>query len=317
MKLTRRFAFVTACLAFLVVVVGAYVRLSAAGLGCPDWPGCYGHPSPWHAATEIATAQSENPLGNVSPGKAWKEMGHRYLAGTLGLGIFILGGLAWRRTPPGRRILPGVLVALVIFQAMLGMWTVTLQLRPVVVASHLLGGMTTLALLAWLALDRGREARRPDAGLRRRALTALVLLVLQIALGGWTSANYAAPACPDFPTCRGELWPAMDVPGAFSFSPAPGTLPMAALTAIDVLHRLGAVLVLASALWLAAGLFSTPSMRQSGRLLILVVTVQFLLGMGNVLLSLPLPVAVAHNAGAALLLVVVIWINTRLKGDST
>jgi cytochrome c oxidase assembly protein subunit 15 len=316
MKLTRNFALVTACLAFLVVVVGAYVRLSAAGLGCPDWPGCYGHPSPWHAATEIATAHSENPFGNVSAVKAWKEMVHRYLAGTLGLSIFALGWLAWRRVPPGQRILPSVLVLLVIFQAMLGMWTVTQQLRPIVVASHLLGGMTTLALLAWLALDRGADTRLPNTGLHRRALTVLVLLAMQIALGGWVSANYAALACPDFPTCRGALWPTMDLTGAFSFSPTPGALPIEALTAIHIMHRLGAVLVLASALWLAGGLLTTPGMVHTGMALALVVATQFLLGLGNVLLSLPLPVAVAHSAGAATLLIVVIWINTRLKRSS-
>lgn len=317
MKLTRTFALVTACLAFLVVVVGAYVRLSAAGLGCPDWPGCYGHPSPWHAATEIATAHSENPFGNVSAAKAWKEMGHRYLAGTLGLSIFVLGGLAWRRAPPGQRILPGVLVALVIFQALLGMWTVTMQLRPVVVASHLLGGMTTLALLAWLALDRGKDVRHSDSRLRSRALMVLSLLAMQIALGGWVSANYAALACPDFPTCRGEIWPAMDLTRAFSFSPTPGMLPIEALTAIHIMHRLGAVLVLASTLWLAGGLLTTPGMAHVGMALALVVASQFLLGLGNVLLSLPLPVAVAHTAGAATLLIVVIWINTRLKRNAS
>lgn len=317
MNLTRRFAFVTACLAFLVVVVGAYVRLSAAGLGCPDWPGCYGHSSPWHAATEIATAHSKNPFGNVSTVKAWKEMAHRYLAGTLGLCIFVLGGLAWRWASPGQRILPGVLVALVIVQALLGMWTVTMQLRPVVVASHLLGGMTTLALLAWLALDRGKGARLPDSRLRRHALVVLILLAMQIALGGWVSANYAALACPDFPTCRGELWPAMDLTGAFSFNSSPGTLPITALTTIHILHRLGAVLVLASALWLAGGLLTTPGLAHTGMVLALVVATQFLLGLGNVLLSLPLPVAIAHTAGAATLLIVVIWVNTRLKRSAS
>jgi cytochrome c oxidase assembly protein subunit 15 len=304
-----------ACLAFVVVIMGAYVRLSDAGLGCPDWPGCYGHPTPALATHEIAAAHSIDPLGPVSAAKAWKEMIHRYLAGTLGVAIFTLALLAWRTLPKGQRVLPSALVLLVIAQALLGMWTVTLQLKPIVVASHLLGGMCTLALLVWALPDRGPTVQPAYAKLRPQAVAVLILLAIQIALGGWVSANYAALACPDLPTCQGSFWPSMDVGDAFALDHLPGGLPIDALVAIHVMHRLGAVLVLAAGLWLARGLLAAPGLAGSGWTLLLALGVQVMLGVGNVMLSLPLPVAVAHNAGAAALLVVVILINARLRSS--
>lgn len=309
----RALSLFAAGLAFVVVTLGAYVRLSDAGLGCPDWPGCYGHPTPALANLEISAAQAADPVGPVSPAKAWKEMIHRYLAGTLGLTLFVLAASAWRTQRGGRRTLPTALAALVVFQALLGMWTVTRQLWPAVVTAHLIGGMTTLALLVWLASERKETSGRTYRGLRLPAALLLVLVALQIALGGWTSSNYAALACGGLPGCQGQVWPAMDWRDAFDLGHPPGGLPSAALVAIQLAHRLGALAVLAGALWLVRRLLNEPGWTSTGWLLLMAVACQWLLGIGNVLLSLPLPVAVAHNAGAASLLAVVVWINVRLR----
>lgn len=312
----RRALLVLATLvAFCVVGLGAYVRLSDAGLGCPDWPGCYGHllgvPD---EADEQARAEQVFPGKPVHTGKAWKEMIHRYLAGTLGLLIFAITVLAWRE-----RIARGpttALAGIVIFQALLGMWTVTLLLKPMVVTAHLLGGMSTLALLVWLA-------QRPDGiarqGPSRLALAALVVVALQIALGGWVSSNYAALACQDFPTCQGQWLPAMDFGHAFTLrrelgQAADGTLlPFAALTAIHWTHRLGALIVTLVVGGLALSLASRPAWRRWGLALAGLLALQVGLGIANVLLSLPLPLAVAHNLGAATLLAALVAINHRLR----
>src|ERR1700722_9725047 len=209
----RRLAFTGLVLCFVVVVLGAYVRLSAAGLSCPDWPGCYGAPTPLGIAQDAA-APGAHPHAAPDVGKAWREMIHRYAAGSLALIIVILAVLA--ATERGRRMIglpfAGALLVIVILQASLGMLTVTLRLTPLIVTSHLIFGMTTLALLAWLWLSLRKPARTgPDtAPLRlpqQLCLAALVVLGMQIALGGWTSSNYAATACPDFPTCQGPWWP--------------------------------------------------------------------------------------------------------------
>ena len=255
MKTLRRLILLALALTLTVVVFGAFVRLSDAGLGCPDWPGCYGHATPAHAADKIIAAESAQPGGPVSLPKAWKEMIHRYLAASLGLLIIAIAVLSWRhRREPGAA--PGValaLVGVVIFQGLLGKWTVTLLLKPAIVTGHLLGGMTTLALLGWLALRVCRVASRgAPTGLVTAARIGLVLLVAQIALGGWTSTNYAALACQDFPTCHGAWMPAGDFANAFHVvrelgMDADGALLSGeALTAIHWTHRLGA-LVLTSA----------------------------------------------------------------------
>jgi len=308
--LPRPLLLFTTGLAFAVVLLGAYVRLSDAGLGCPDWPGCYGRISPWHADQAIAAAHAADPLGPVSSAKAWKEMLHRYLAGSLGVLILGIALLAWRRLPPVGRRLPGALLALLLFQALLGMWTVTRQLQPVIVAAHLLGGMATLAGLAWLWL---RE--HPAAPLRAPAPLArglLLLVLLQIALGGWVSGNGAALACPDLPTCRGVWWPAADFAAGFgSMRPQQG-LDLAALTAIHLLHRIGAVVLLTGVLVLAARLARASPGVAAG--LLAAACGQFILGVANVLLRLPLPVALAHDAGAATLLLCLVLVNVRLAG---
>jgi cytochrome c oxidase assembly protein subunit 15 len=314
-----QFAAATALLAWIVIMLGAYVRLSDAGLGCPDWPGCYGQiavPSSEHA---VRHANQTFPQRPVETAKAWKEMIHRYLAGTLGLCIFALALSAWRRksAQPLPVILPSVLLALVIFQALLGMWTVTLLVNPSIVTAHLLGGLATLGLLAWLTL-RGLSAPAPISPATRRRLRpwawgAVLLVIGQITLGGWTSTHYAALACTEFPRCYGGQWfPPADFTAGFTlWRPLGidyefGVLDSAARTAIHLSHRIGALLVLlylgALALLLILRGALAP-LRRTGLLILAVLLTQVGLGIANILGQLPLGVAVAHNGGAALLLI--------------
>ena len=325
-----RLVLVAAVLAFCVVVLGAYVRLSDAGLGCPDWPGCYGQLTV--PQTEVALQQAEQvfPGKPLETHKAWKEMAHRYLAGTLGLLILAIFIAAWRSQ--GREKisvkLPACLLALVIFQALLGMWTVTLLLKPVIVSAHLLGGMTTLALLVWLAHRRwGSLLRLPsaqDSSLRPWARLGLLVIALQIFLGGWTSSNYAALACTSVPLCQGTWLPDMDFAHAFHMVRELGVaadgapLSLSALTAIHWSHRLGALLTLLYLGWLATTVMRRREMASWGWLLAGLLLLQVSIGVGNVLLGVPLPLAVAHNAGAALLLISLVLLNsklTRISGE--
>ena len=285
---------------FVVVVVGAYVRLSDAGLGCPDWPLCYGRALPGELADRDALV------------KAWKEMGHRYLAGLLGLLILAMTVRAWRlRIAPG---LTTALLALVVFQATLGMWTVTMLLKPAIVTAHLLGGMTILGMLVWLTLLQRRIFPDEDfSKLRRPAIVALIVLAIQIALGGWVSANYAALACPDLPLCRGALVPPMDFANAFHVvrelgqTPEGALLTHEALTAIHWTHRMFALIVVGVFSWVLVRTHrvSRGMAAAIGALLLL----QLCLGVANVWLALPLALAAAHNAGAALLLAAVVVLN--------
>ena len=297
MSAYRTLAVAAVALAFIVVVMGAYVRLSDAGLGCPDWPFCYGKPLPAEIADHDALA------------KAWKEMGHRYLAGALGVAIVLLAIGAWRRRRDAA--LATAIVLLVALQATLGKWTVTMLLKPAIVTAHLLGGMTTLGLLTWLALAQWAHTPAPERrSLRASAGIALALLGIQIALGGWVSANYAALACPDLPLCRGQP---LDFANAFHVVRELGRtsegelLPLAALSAIHWTHRvfalvaLGAVLAAAARAWRLA--------RALALVVGVLVLAQFGLGVANVAFSLPLPLAAAHNAGAALLLVALVVLN--------
>ena len=302
MKPYRALALAAAVLAFVVVVVGAYVRLSDAGLGCPDWPLCYGHPVPQQIGDAAAHA------------KAWKEMGHRYLAGTVGLLILLLAVGAWRRSTD--RWLASATAALVVLQATLGMWTVTLLLRPAIVTAHLLGGMATLALLVLLALRQWSYAPAPEArALRGAAAASLLVIAVQIALGGWVSANYAALACPDLPGCLGQVMPPMDFANAFHVvrelgRTGEGTpLGNDALTAIHWTHRLGAIVVLCVVALTALRGIKIPALRGPSIAVAVLVLVQFSLGVANVALGLPLALADAHNAGAALLLVALVVLN--------
>lgn len=309
-------------LTFVVVNLGAYVRLSDAGLGCPDWPGCYGRLSPHHATAQIAAAVAAEPHGPVSHAKAWKEMVHRYFAG--GLGLLVLGIVVagWRSRSNRDIGLPILLVSLIVFQALLGMWTVTELLKPLVVTAHLLGGMATLSLLLWLWL-REHPQRNPAYStsanhLRWGAALGLALVALQIALGGWVSTNYAATACPDFPLCQGRWLPPADFAQGFTLHRPLGEMPdgelltMQALTAIHWGHRALALLVAVYLGWLVARLLRTPGYAGLGVLVGALLMAQIALGIANVLLSLPLPLAVAHNAGAALLLSSMVLLNYRV-----
>jgi len=322
-----RTAFAATLLAFVVIVLGAYVRLSNAGLGCPDWPGCYGRivaPDKHH---EIRQAEAAFPGSQVSPAKAWKEMVHRYGAGTLGLLILLLAVLAVRnRADPAQSVaLPLLLVVLVGFQASLGMWTVTLLLRPAVVTLHLITGMATLGLLWWVALRHSASMELtppPKPALHAFALFGLVVLFLQIVLGGWTSSNYAALLCPDFPTCQGQWLPPLALADAFHVLGTSGVnyeggqLSGQAGVTVHFIHRVGALvtLVYLGGLGLAALLGGgARRVRALGALLLLILAAQIALGVANVLLRLPLPIAVGHNAGAALLVLTLVALNHTLS----
>jgi cytochrome c oxidase assembly protein subunit 15 len=322
----RYLVLATTALAFVVIVVGAFVRLSDAGLGCPDWPGCYGQLTPEHAREHIdaAVEAQGGEHGPVSVRKAWKEMGHRYVAGALGLAILAIAVLAWRARGVRSPALATVLFVLVVFQAALGMWTVTLLLKPVIVTLHLMGGMATLALLGWLSIRELPVASSAVAsrarGLRPWALLGLGIVVVQIALGGWVSSNYAALACIDFPTCHGTWLPGMDFRHGFQLvrelgrTADGGHLAYEALTAIHWTHRIGALVTFLYIGALAVALVrASPQTARLGAALGAVLAVQVALGVANVLAGLPLAVAVAHNAVAAVLLLAMVVINFALS----
>jgi cytochrome c oxidase assembly protein subunit 15 len=302
----------TTVLAFIVVVLGAYVRLSDAGLGCPDWPGCYGKMIVPFEVSHVQDIYPERPLEH---GKAWKEMIHRYAAGILGLLVLMLAVFSWQqRKQPGQPlVVPSLLVLLLIFQALLGMWTVTLLLKPVIVMGHLVGGMTILSLLLWMTLELGKEPQKVDLNNGRLypwAITGLIVMIIQISLGGWTSANYAALVCPDFPKCQGVWWPAMDFKEGFVFwrglgiDYEGGILHGNARTAIHMAHRIGAAFTVLIVSIVAIRAISDSNKRTAGlgTVILLVLITQVGLGIANVLMRLPLPLAVAHNGVAALLL---------------
>lgn len=319
-----RLALFTTLLALCVIILGAYTRIKDAGLGCPDWPGCYGQlivPGTPHA---LAKAQQIFPEHTVEPAKAWAEMIHRYFALSLASVIVILtlaGFIQRRHLQIPLAILFG-LAGLIVFQALLGKWTVTLKLLPVIVMGHLLGGLTIIALVWLLVLHTSGwlQNTMPKSALSLRpwALLGLVILAIQITLGGWTSANYAGIACPDFPFCYGNLWPSMDFKQAFQlWMPVGidyqgGSLTEQAKITIQMMHRLGALL---SALYLGGLSLRliienyTPSLRNLGMFLLLLLLVQIGLGIINVLLRLPLHVAVTHNAVAVLLLITLVSLN--------
>lgn len=313
-------------LALIVVILGAYTRLSDAGLGCPDWPGCYGHVGVPGTAEAIERANEAFAHRPVEPAKAWKEMVHRYAAGLLGLVVLVITISAWRRGT--RRLLATALLALIAFQAALGMWTVTLQLKPVIVMGHLLGGFGVLSLL-WLGYLGARsyvpDRRAPPLRLRRLALIGIAVLVVQIALGGWTSANYAALACPTFPKCMGEWWPPMDLADGFvlwrglGVNYEFGVLDSPARVAVHMAHRAWALVALAYLGFV--GLYTarrcTGPLRAVAVALLVLLAAQVSLGIANVWLGLPLPVAAAHNAVAAALLLALLTLTHTLYRSGT
>ncbi|SDK15630.1 cytochrome c oxidase assembly protein subunit 15 [Ferrimonas sediminum] len=313
----NRLILATAALAFVVIVVGAFTRLTDAGLGCPDWPGCYGFLTPVEAKANEALALSRFPDRPLEMAKAWAEMGHRYIASLLGLMIVAIALLSWRTPQRGHGVM---LLALVLFQGALGMWTVTLNLMPVVVMGHLLGGLTLLSLLGLLWMRR--QPGEPDSqatGLAPLAAVALLALVLQVALGGWTSANYAAVVCTTLPVCEGNWWQQWDPVNAFRLiQPAAssyefGTLDYGARMTIHVSHRLWALVTAALLLWLALRLVRRPELSRWGTAIAVLTLIQVGLGLANVVWQLPLAVAVAHNGGAALLVMTLVCTNYRVR----
>lgn len=336
----RRLALAGMLLAFCVVVFGAYVRLTDAGLGCPDWPGCYGHVTPTGAAAANA-GTVEAPL---HVGKAWREMIHRYAASTLGLLILVTAGFAlrWRRHPGIPLALPMALVALVVFQGLLGMLTVIWLVKPIIVTAHLAFGLLTLSLLWWLWLTLRRRSTGPwsgsisaagggstaalmlpaPVGMRRLALLALVVLAAQILLGGWTSTNYAAVACPDLPKCQAAWWPEAEFAQGFDpwhglgINYEGGVLNHPARVAIHFTHRLGA-LVTTLVLLLLASLTLLRRQEYDSRwaasAVLAALALQLTIGIFMVLRGFPLWLATAHNAGAALLLLSTLALYRALR----
>jgi cytochrome c oxidase assembly protein subunit 15 len=341
----RRIALAGMLLAFCVVVFGAYVRLTDAGLGCPDWPGCYGHVTPAGAAAASAAAgNADAAQAPIHVGKAWREMIHRYAASTLGLIIVTIAvlSLLWRRQPGVPRGLPLLLVALVVFQGLLGMWTVLHKVNPLTVTAHLIFGLTTLSVLWWLWLSLRRRSsgrwthaitaagggsaaallRPAPPWVRRTALIGLIALGVQITLGGWTSTNYAATACPDFPRCQASWWPDADYRDAFvpwrglGVNYEGGVLAPASRVAIHFTHRLGAVLAALAMLFAALATLRTERevhSRWAAGALLLALALQLTVGITMVTRGFPLWLATAHNAGAALLLLATLGLNRSLR----
>jgi len=319
-------------LALIVVSLGAYVRLSNAGLGCPDWPGCYGH----------ATVPEEHQIGSgqlpytpqnsdrpLQAHKAWKEMIHRYLAGSLATLILLQAILALIKKTK-TRLLSLLLLGLVFFQAALGMWTVTLKLHPVVVMLHLVGGLATLSI-SWLiylkfnfngVIARSEATKQSRTWLQGVVLIGLTLLILQIILGGWVSSNYASLACPDFPTCQGKWLPETDFHHGFSVFAEighdyeGGWLTNPARISIHLAHRVGALInFLYSGILMLYFILLRQDFRKTSLAVLLLLFIQVGLGISNILLRLPLSIAVAHNTVAALLLLsyLFLWKKSSLR----
>ena len=323
MNFYKRLTLFATLLALIVVSFGAYTRLTDSGLGCPDWPGCYGTLSVPESIDQIEKAQAVYPDSPIEVEKAWIEMIHRYIAGILGVMILVIAFMSIRLRDQINYSLkwPFFLLGLVIFQAALGMWTVTLLLKPAVVSSHLLGGMTVLGILTFLMhrnYGTHRENFVSNQFDRKIIRFSLVLLFIQIALGGWTSTNYAALACTDYPTCHGSLIPEMDFSNAFTIFRELGVtslgepLSLEALHAIQWVHRVGAIVLLGYLLFVAYILRVNLGFNMWRNVLILVISLQFIIGIANLLLHLPIVLATLHNLGAALLVVILVGINSRI-----
>ncbi len=326
----------TLFLTFDLVLFGAFTRLTDSGLGCPDWPGCYGHTSPVGAQAHITAAQTALPTGPVTHGKAWVEMIHRYLATSVGVLILVLAAASWwarLRTSEAKTLnpwWPTLTLVWVCVQGAFGALTVTMKLFPAIVTMHLLGGLFLLALLCVQAVrytqsgahkmtQNGAQENRtsPDStmplGLHGLMAFSLALLVAQIALGGWVSTNYAVLACTDFPLCQNSAWPAMNFAQGFTLWRELGVTPQgqpidfAALTAIHYAHRLMAYLVITLLAVLAWRMHAQTAWRQPARWLAALTGLQFLTGLSNVVLDWPLFTAVLHTGGAAALVIVLTW----------
>ncbi|VVE86391.1 COX15/CtaA family protein [Pandoraea bronchicola] len=325
----RKLAWVTTFLTLDLIMFGGFTRLTDSGLGCPDWPGCYGTSSPFAAHADIHAAQSMLPTGPVTFVKAWIEMIHRYFAMSVGVLIIALMVMAWvkRRELKQSPWLATGLFILVCVQGAFGAWTVTMKLQPVIVTTHLMLALTLLGSLAWLAsrqMPLVSVAADPGA-LRWRwaALIGLALLVFQIALGGWVSTNYAVLACTDFPTCQGQWVPPMDFHNGFKLWRELGktaggeVIPMDALVAIHWVHRTFAVVVVLYLAWLASQLRRHAALRKPSILVLMLVFVQFATGLSNIVFQWPLLNAIAHNGGAAVLLLLLVMLNYRIRAAGT
>ena len=309
-NLSYKLSFIAVILAFTVVLLGAYTRLVDAGLGCPDWPGCYGFLTVPEEQREIQAATEAFPDAPVEADKAWPEMIHRYFAGSLGLLVATLAVLGFvnRAKKEQPLALTFSLLGIIIFQAALGMWTVTMGLLPIIVMGHLLGGFITLTLLLILFLNiRHGNPTAWGSTVRTLALLGVIIVFIQIVLGGWTSANYAAIVCEDFPTCQGAMIPPLDFSGAFTVSTEGvnsylgGHLDNASRVTIQWMHRLGALVTTLYLAFLIIKLF-VSGWKKFALWILAVLVAQISLGITNVVLSLPLAVAVAHNGVAVLLL---------------
>jgi len=331
----RKLVWVSVFLTFDLIVFGAFTRLTDSGLGCPDWPGCYGAANPFLAHEQITAAEALLPTGPVTVFKAWIEMIHRYLA--MAIGVLIVAMMAqswyqWRKSRGTRAEyapwLPTALFLFVCLQGAFGAWTVTLKLQPVIVTTHLLLGMGLLALLAWyggrqnqlIAPMRTVTASPPAMrNIRLLAAASAVLLLAQLALGGWTSTNYATLACTDFPLCGGKLVPDMDFEHGFTLwrelgkTAAGHYLPFSALTAIHWVHRNFGLLVALVAGYTAWRAWEHAALHKTARYLALTLGAQIATGIATIYLSFPLAIAVLHNAGAALLVLLLTMLNYKAK----
>jgi len=323
----KKLVFVSILLALVVVTLGAYTRLTHAGLGCPDWPTCYGLIAVPETAEQIALAEKAYPQSQVEPAKAWNEMIHRYFAGALGLLILAIAFLSFKNRAQGTPLrLPLLILVIVIFQAALGMWTVTMKLMPIVVMGHLLGGFTTLSLLFLLYLRlKPHRINRSDFSIKkygRFALLGIVLLTGQIALGGWTSSNYAALSCVELPICQSGWQEQMNFEKSFDLIPPEresyefGHLSHDERVTIHVVHRFGAIIITIYLTWLLLMIYfkaQTSTFRTSAVIVGLALFTQVSLGVSNIWFSLPLSVAVGHNLVAACLMLTLIALTYRLR----
>ncbi|WP_247537573.1 COX15/CtaA family protein [Ralstonia pseudosolanacearum] len=315
----RKLVWITAFLTLDLIVFGSFTRLTDSGLGCPDWPGCYGTSNPFHASGDIHAAQAAMPSGPVTWMKAWIEMTHRYFALALGVLIITLVVLAWAKRRELRQSpwYATAVLGLVCLQGAFGAWTVTLKLQPAIVVTHLLLGMSLLAALIWLGCknDAPRLVDGRGASLRVPAAIGLALLVAQIALGGWVSTNYAVLACTDFPLCNGQWVPPMDFAHGFTFWRELGRtaggdfISHDALVAIHWTHRVFAAIVLGYLAWLGLRARRVAGIARVATVLLTVLAVQLATGLSNIVLGWPLPAAVAHNGGAAVLLLLMVRLH--------
>ena len=325
----RKLVWFCVFLTFDLVVFGAFTRLTDSGLGCPDWPGCYGAANPFLAHAQISAAEALLPSGPVTVVKAWIEMIHRYLAmgvGYLCMALMATAWMQWRKTkrPEFKPGMPTLLFIAICVQGALGMWTVTLKLQPVIVTMHLLTALGLLALMCWLGCRQDRAiggmlVNGSRDTLRILAVASALVLALQIALGGWVSTNYATLACTDFPLCGGKLVPEMDFQHGFTLwrelgkTAAGHYLPFSALTAIHWVHRNFAFVVLAVLGWTAWRAAQHAGLRKFARAIGAVLALQAATGIATVYLDFPLAIAVLHNAGAALLVLLVTMLNYKTK----